>query len=200
MYNSQSELPLTIYSMIAQWESQCISENVKWGIKRKMEKGKFTLPYSRFLGYHQGKDGKPEITKREARIIREIYLLFLDGVSINRICKYLMRLKRKTPGGGAVWHYDTVLSILTNEKYAGIAILQKTYVKDFLNHISVVNNDQSQYLVQPSHPAIIPLGTFLKTQQELKRRDYKIKFPIREETIKILEEVADDAAGENNLY
>ncbi len=152
-----------------------------------MEKGEFELPYAIFLGYHEGKNGKPEISKREARIVREIYLLFLDGVSVNRICKYLMRLKRKAPGGGNTWHGSTVLSILTNEKYAGVALLRKTYIKDFLTHEKVVNKDKARYLVTGTFEPIIPMETFLKAQAELRKRGYKPKLMIDEETLKIIE-------------
>lgn len=159
---------------LTQEESRNLSENIRWGIQRKMEKGEFSLPYTRFLGYRKGKNGRPEIVKREARVVREIYQLFLDGMNINRIANYLNRMNRKSPAGG-IWRYHTVLNILTNEKYAGIALLQKTYISDYLTHKAHQNTGELQkYLVWHSHPAIIDIETFKNTQIELKRRGYKI--------------------------
>lgn len=102
------EIVLSIMAGLAQEESRNLSENIKWGLQRKMEKGEFSLPYARFLGYRKGKNGRPEIVKREARIVREIYQLFLGGMSVNRIASYLRRMDRKSPAGG-VWRYNTVL-------------------------------------------------------------------------------------------
>lgn len=168
------EMMLSIMAGLAQDESRNLSENIKWGIKRKMEKGELVLPYKRFLGYKKGKNGRPEIVKREARVVREIYQLFLGGMSINRIANYLKRMNRKSPAGG-IWRYHTVLNILTNEKYAGIALLQKTYVQDYLIHKTCRNTGELQkYLIRHSHPAIIDIETFKQAQVELKRRGYKI--------------------------
>ena len=71
--DSKCEMLLSILASIAQEESRNISENIKWGILRKMEKGDFTLPYGRFMGYERGTDGRPKIIPKEARIIRRIY-------------------------------------------------------------------------------------------------------------------------------
>ena len=133
-----------------------------------MEKGEFTLPYKRFLGYKKGKDGRPEIVKKEARVVKRVYWLFLNGVPINRICSILEKKGVKAPGGGTRWYYSTVYSILTNEKYIGIALLQKTYTPDYLTHRSVPNNRAvRQYLVQNSHPAIIDVEDWRAVQEKL---------------------------------
>lgn len=84
-FDPKYEIYISIFAGLAQEESKNLSENIKWGITRKMEKGEFTLPYARFLGYKKGKNGKPEIVKREARTVREIYQLFLSGRNINRV-------------------------------------------------------------------------------------------------------------------
>ena len=176
MNSNYSELILTVYVSLAQYESYQISENVKWGLQRKMEKGNFSLPYSRFLGYKKGNNDRPTIKKREASIVREIYTLFLGGVNINSICSYLMRLKRKSPSKSYAWHGSTVLSILTNEKYAGIALLQKTYVKDYLDHRSINNRgERRMFLITNSHEPIVPPEVFLEVQVELIKRGYKPK-------------------------
>lgn len=75
--NGSGELLITIMSSLAQEESRSLSENVKWGQRKSFSDGKVHLPYSRFLGYRKGKDGKPEIVPEEAEIVRMIYSQFM---------------------------------------------------------------------------------------------------------------------------
>ncbi len=91
-----------------------------------------SLAYSRFLGYKKGADGRPEIVEEEAAIIRKIYDLFLSGKTINEIAAILTNMGVLTPAGRAKWSVSTVRSILSNEKYKGEALLQKTFTVDYL--------------------------------------------------------------------
>ncbi|MGX8703633.1 MAG: recombinase family protein, partial [bacterium] len=77
--------------------------------------------------------------------------------------------------GKAKWSSCTVRSILTNEKYKGDALLQKTYVVDCISHKSKKNDDRPQYYVENSHPPIIPRAMFDRVQEELVRRNNKRK-------------------------
>ena len=64
-----------------------------------------------------------------------------------------------------------VLSILTNEKYKGAALLQKRYTVDFLQKKTKVNEGEvPQYYVENSHPAIIEPEEWDRVQIELARR------------------------------
>ena len=169
--NMPSELLVTIFSSLAQEESRSISENVSWGKKRKFEKGEFALPYSQFLGYKKGADGKPEIVEKEAVIIRRIYRLFLNGYTPSNIATLLTSEKIPTPGGKDKWSPSTITSILQNEKYCGCALLQKCYVPDFLTHKSVPNDGKlKQYFIEDSHPAIIRREVFELVQGEFEKR------------------------------
>ena len=131
--------------------------------------GRFrALPYARFLGYRKGRDGRPEIIPKEARVIQRIYWLYLNGVPINRIATILAKKKAPAPGRGCRWHWSTVYSILTNEKYMGDALLQKTYTPNFLTHKSMVNNRTvRQYYVENSHPAIVDKETWKLVQNKI---------------------------------
>nr|WP_282705397.1 recombinase family protein [Faecalicoccus pleomorphus] len=97
-----------------------------------MRDGKVSLAYSRFLGYKKGADGRPEIVEEEAAIIRKIYDLFLSGKTINEIAAILTNMGVLTPAGRTKWSISTVRSILSNEKYKGEALLQKTFTVDYL--------------------------------------------------------------------
>ncbi len=169
--DSKGELLITIMSSLAQEESRSISENVAWGKRAKCEEGKVYLPYKQFLGYEKGPDGQPMIVEEQAQTVRLIYKLFLEGLMPSGIAKKLTGLRIPSPAGKPVWYSGTVESILTNEKYKGDALLQKTFCVNFLTKkIKRNEGELPQYYVEQSHPAIISPEVFDEVQQELKRR------------------------------
>ena len=169
--DSKGELLITIMSSLAQEESRSISENVAWGKRAKCEEGRVYLPYKQFLGYRKGENGMPEIVESEAETVRLIYRLFLEGLMPSGIAKELTRRGILTPAGKQNWQDSTVRSILTNEKYRGDALLQKTFCVDFLTKRMKRNEGElPQFYVQNSHPAIIHPEVFEEVQFELKRR------------------------------
>lgn len=170
--DSKGELLITIMSSLAQEESRSISENVKWGIRKKFADGKFSMPYSSFLGYAKGEDGTPVIVEEEAEVVKLIYSLFLQGKSMSGIASYLTRQNIHSPRGSRTWSPTTVASILKNEKYAGNAVLQKTYITDFLTKKAKKNEGEvPKYYVENSHPAIISEATFKLVQDEFRKRE-----------------------------
>lgn len=169
--DAKGEVMITIMSSLAQEESRSISENITWGKRRSMEEGKFSLAYRYFLGYQKGENGILEIVEEEAKIVREIYRLFLDGWTIRAIADHLTGKGVPTPRGKRNWSVSTIMSILTNEKYKGDALLQKTYVADFLTKRVKKNRGEiPQYYIKDSHPAIIDPATFDLVQEEIERR------------------------------
>ena len=167
-FDPRCEIFLTIMSSLAQEESRSISENVRWGQQKRMKDGKIQLAYSRFLGYTKGEDGNPQIVEEEAEIVREIYSLYLSGVSLGDIAEKLTGRGIPTPSGKVKWPISTVRSILSNEKYKGDALLQKTYTTDYLSKKVKRNNGEvRQYLVEHSHDAIIDPETFDRVQELL---------------------------------
>ena len=172
--NATGELIITILSALAQEESRNISENVKWGIRKSFADGKVSMPYSSFLGYRKGPDGRPEIVEEEAKVVKLIYKMFIEGYSSTSIANYLNKENISTASRkvDAKWQATTINRILANEKYKGEAILQKTYVEDFLTHKCVINNGSEipLYHVKESHPFIIPVEEWEMTQIEFKRR------------------------------
>ncbi len=162
------EVMLTIMSSLAQEESRSISENVRWGQQKSMRDGKVSVPYSSFLGYRKGKDGRLEIVEEEAKTVRLIYRFFLEGRTINGIARHLTDSGIPTPTGKAKWPVSTVKSILSNEKYKGDALLQKTYTVDYLTkEIRKNDGERRQYLVTGSHAPIIDPDIFERVQQKL---------------------------------
>ena len=131
-----------IYGSIAQSESENISANVKWGKARSAKEGNVPFHYKNFLGYRKGADGKPEIDPEEAETIRFIYERFLAGDSLSGIAQKLNDLQVPTPSGKGLWQNSTIQSNLSNEKYKGDAIINKTYIKDCLSKKVMVNNGE----------------------------------------------------------
>ncbi len=169
--DSKGELLITIMSSLAQEESRSISENVKWGQNKRRQDGKVNLPYKQFLGYEKGDDGQPKIVEKEAKIVRLIYKLFLEGKTFCAISRFLNNSDIFTPSKRGKWAGSTVQSILTNEKYKGDAILQKTFCVDFLTKKMKKNEGElPQFYVENSHPAIISPEIFDMVQNEVTRR------------------------------
>ncbi|MGL4483813.1 MAG: recombinase family protein [Anaerovoracaceae bacterium] len=169
--DNSGELIITIMSSLAQEESRSISENVKWGKRKRFAEGVVSLPYSRFLGFRKGKNGIPEIVEEEAKVVRMIYSNFLDGDTPSIIAKKLTAQGIKTPCGKDKWSTSSVRSILSNEKYKGSAILQKTYIEDFLTKkIRKNDGELPQYYIEKSHEAIIAPRVFEMVQLELEKR------------------------------
>mgnify|MGYP001186068894 CR=1 FL=1 len=170
-FDGKGELLITIMSSLAQEESRSISENVTWGQRKRFADGKVSMPYKRFLGYEKGEDGIPKIVESEAEVVRMIYRLFMEGKTASAIAKHLAENNVLSPSGKSMWQSKTVISILTNEKYKGDALLQKRFTVDFLNKKMKENEGEvPQYYVQNSHPAIIEPYEFDKVQVEIERR------------------------------
>lgn len=169
--DSKGELLITIMSSLAQEESRSISENVTWGQRKRFADGKVSMPYKHFLGYRKGANGEPEIVEQEAEVVRRIYRMFLEGKTPFGIAQALTAYGIPTPAGKTKWCTTTILSILSNEKYKGDALLQKTFCTDFLTKKMKLNEGEvPQYYVENSHPAIVNAEVFELVQQELERR------------------------------
>ena len=170
------ELLFTILSSLAQEESRNISENTTWGIRTKFKNGESHLNGTIIMGYEQGPNGTMIINEEQAKVVRRIYALFLEGQTPNKISRML-----KTEGvvgtrGKVGWSPGTIRGMLRNEKYKGDSLLQKTYTTSYLSHKNQPNTGQvDQYYVKGSHPAIIDEETWEAVQLELARRDQFMK-------------------------
>jgi len=171
-----AEFYITIYGSIAQSESENISANVKWGKAQSAKDGKVSFHYKNFLGYRKGEDGQPEIDPEQAEIVRRIYERFLAGDSLATIADNLNADGIATPSGNGEWRRGRIASILTNEKYKGDAIINKTYIVDCLSKkVKPNNGERPKYYVENNHPAIIDAVTFGRAQEEMARRNGKRK-------------------------
>ncbi len=178
---SDSELYLVIYAGFAQSESESISKNVTWGVRKNFEEGKAIFIYNKWLGYKKGADGMPEIVPEEAKIVERIFNMYLSGMPVNMISDTLRAEKIVIPGKAITFSKTMIMSMLTNERYCGDCILQKTVTVDCIGKVRKKNTGEApMYYVQNSHPAIISRDIFNRTQEELARR--KTKAPMSQKT------------------
>lgn len=121
------------------------------------------------LGYRLD-NGKLVVIPEEAEIVRQIFMDYLSGMGLYRIAKKLI-LQKVQPDNGNAWSGTSIRRILTNEKYTGNLLLQKTFVPDFRTKVSKINHGEvRKYYVENSHEAIIDQETFDAVQAELLAR------------------------------
>ena len=169
--DSKGELLITIMSSLAQEESRSISENVTWGQRKRFADGKVCVPFKHFLGYDRGEDGNLVLNEKEAVIVRRIYSMFLQGMTPYGIASQLTADGVLSPAKKEKWNAGTVKRMLSNEKYKGDALLQKSYTVDFLSKKKKDNEGEiPQYYVENNHEAIIEPAVFDMVQRELERR------------------------------
>lgn len=155
-------------SRLAQEEARSISENVTWGRRKRFADGKVTIPYGRFLGYDKGPDGNLVINQAQAVTVRYIYSLYLHGQSLASIARTLQKEGYQTATGNKHWSASQVRNILTNEKYKGDALLQKSYITDFLTKKQIKNEGEvPQYYVTGNYEPIITPAVWDFVQAEL---------------------------------
>jgi DNA invertase Pin-like site-specific DNA recombinase len=163
--SGDGELMLTLIASYAQEESRSVSENMKWRFRKAFENGE--VCNLRFLFGYKISKGKIEIDQAEAEVVREIFKRLIDGESLGSIATRLRRRKVETVFGGT-WVTKTIRSIVSNEKYTGNSLMQKTYVNNHIEKKQVQNKGElPKYYIESSHPAIIDIETFDKAQLRL---------------------------------
>lgn len=168
---SDSEMLITLLGAFAQAESESISANVRWGKRQAMREGKTIIQYNRLYAYEKGEDGKPKIIQEQADVVRSIYDQYLSGASLRMIKDRLEAEQIPNVTGGSQWTITAIRSILTNEKYCGDVLLQKTYISDCISRKVIRNTGQlPMYLVQNHHEGIVERKTFDAVQAEMARR------------------------------
>lgn len=174
--DAKGEVLMTIMAALAQQESESLSANVRLGIQFRNQQGKVQVNHNRFLGYTKDENGKLVIVPEQAEIVKRIYAEYMDGASFLQIKRGLEADGVLNGAGNKKWEVSNIRQILTNEKYIGDALLQKTYTVSVLEKKRVKNDGQvPKYYVEGSHEAIIDRDVFLRVQAEIDRRANIIK-------------------------
>ena len=170
--SAESEMLITIMGAFAQAESESISANVKWGKRKAMADGRAIIQYQKLYAYEKGEDGTPQIIPEQAEIVRQIYKRFLAGESLRMIQAWLEQEQIPNVTGEQGWTIRAVRTILTNEKYCGDVLLQKTFIQDCISKKVIKNTGQlTQTLVMDHHEGIVDRETYDAVQAEFARRN-----------------------------
>ena len=162
---------LAMLSAFAQDESESKSSNIKWGIAHSFKD--VDSKFSHFTCYGYTKDDKGWLVpdEKQADVVRMIFRLYLEGYSLNGISKELEKQEVLSPTGKPKWSNQTIDKLLSNEKYVGEVMLQKTYIPEFFEGKQVKNTGQRErYIVSNHHEPIVSKEDFDRVQEEKKRR------------------------------
>jgi len=166
--SGDGEVMLTLLASFAQEEITSLSNNVKWGTRKRFELG---IPNGHFQIYGYRWEGDHLVIQpEEAKIVRLIYDNFLNGLSAESTEKQLEEMGVKSYKGQHFGN-SSIRQILRNVTYTGNLLFQKEYVVDPISKKSKINRGElPHYWVENTHQAIIPLETYQKVQDEIARR------------------------------
>jgi len=156
--DTDNDLMISIIESIAQAENESRSDNIKWGIKQRAAQGTSKLYNRKCYGYANASDGSLIIEESEAKNVRLIFNMYLQGNSVIGIVSELERLGIKSPTGKGKWCKRTIDVMLSNEKYTGNVRLLDDGKHD------------AYYLAEGNNPAIISKETFQAVQIEKQHR------------------------------
>ena len=162
-----SELILYVKSAFAQNESLSNSKRVATAYRMKMENGTFTT-YCAPFGYVL-ENGALTVNEDEAKVIKWIFDTYLSGEGTSKIAAALNR--QGVSNKGKRWNTTGINYILTNEKYIGDSLTQKSYTPEELPLRNRPNKgERDRYYISNTHTPIIDRDVFQKVQDLLARR------------------------------
>lgn len=168
-----SEMMLAFHSAFSQSESESTRGNILWGQEKRRQNGIVTINSGMF-GFCKDADGQIAIDEEQAEAIRMIFQAYLDGDSLTAIKRRLESMGVKTASGRDNWNTAVIQNILSQEKYKGDALLQKTYRASLFDHRTRVNNgEKPKYYVTGCLPAIVTPELYDRVQEEVTRRKAK---------------------------
>lgn len=168
---ADGELILTIITAIAEADNQSRKQNIQWGIQKRVKNGTSAFFKTKCYGYKINEEGEMVINEPEARIVRWIYKSFLSGNSRSLIQKQLLEAGIPSPSGNEKWCNQSLMNVLTNEKYYGAVCVYKSHLND-RNNNTLPDNQQTHEPVWwfDHHAPIISKKDYLAVQQEINQR------------------------------
>ena len=139
------------------------SESIRAGLRKGFQSGTSKLAQRKCYGYDTDPDGKLVTNPDEAAIVRWIFDQYLSGNSLGTIATGLEKKGILSPTGKSKWNREALNKLLSNEKYTGRVLLQKTVSTGSTQ----IKNDglMNRYLYTDSHEAIISDEMFQAVQQ-----------------------------------
>ncbi len=162
-FDGDGELRLTIMATLAQDESRKTSIRVKAGQQTSMENGVY-YGNGNILGYDRvGRSY--QINPEQARTVRKIFDLYLDGNGLRKIQFALETGGYKTATGKSNWHMSNISKILKNPFYCGILVYHKQWTPDFLEQKKINNLGEIPTTeVKGTHEPIVTEEEFRQVQ------------------------------------
>lgn len=170
-FDPKSEMVLSFMATLAQEESHTKSEIMNASIEMRFRRGIFLTPI--LLGYDHDEDGNLVINEEEAKIVKLIFMMYLNGCTCQEIADTLTELGCMTKKGNTVWSPGSILQILQNERHCGDVLAHKTYTPNYLNHKSKKNmQNRPHYRKRNHHDAIISRDDFIAVQRLISNAKY----------------------------
>lgn len=167
-----SEMLLALHSIFAQAESESMSENIKLGKRFGYKAGRVGFNFNGIYGYKQDEDGNITADMEQTVAVKIMFDSFLDGHTLSQIADELEERGHLTPSGLPRWSKAGIKRVLTNEKYTGDVLTQKTFTTDVTTKRKKVNTGElPQYYIRNHHVPIISREQYDAVQIELKRRN-----------------------------
>ena len=174
--DTSSDTYLSMYAKFAEEELISMSKNVSWSIQNKMKRGLFYLDAAKLYGYMFDENRNIIINEKEAKWIRVIFQMYLEGANTAMIADYLERNNVKTLTKMDRWSPSSIRRIIRNEKYCGDVLLQKTYSESPLSKRRVINHgEKEKYLVEDAVPAIVSKNIWKRCQEIMDKKADKYK-------------------------
>ena len=160
-----AELRLTIMASIAQDEVRKLSERLRFGYKRSIERGR-VLGQNNILGYDKA-DGILTINEDEAKIVCRIFEIYNEGrMGIRRIAGELEKEGMVSPQTGKMISPDTIKNVINNPKYKGYYCSGKTTSIDHINNKRIrLPQEEWNVYKDPNIPAIVSEETWDKANR-----------------------------------
>ena len=173
MNDEDGELRLTIMATLAQNESKKTSVRVKAGQMISFKNG-VLYGNGNILGYDRiGKEYV--VNELQARTVRRIFDLYLDGNGVRKIQFALEKEGHLTATGLTKWQPGNISRILRNSFYCGTIVYRKQFVPDFLEQKKINNfGEIDKVIVEGRHTPIVTKEQFEKVQQILSSKSESV--------------------------
>lgn len=171
-----SEMLLSMMSAFAQEESISISKNMRKGAVMRMKNGTFRLSQAPY-GYRCGEESVLIVHEKESKVVQWIFQNYLSGKGLEQIAAELNKQQTPKARTESIWKKNSVLYILTNERYIGNQLFQKSYRDEGVPFKKNYNHGQKrQFYAEDTHEPIISQEMFEKVQTLLEKKQNKYGF------------------------
>lgn len=160
---ADSELLISIIESLSQAENESRSDNIRRGLTMRSATGSSRLYKRKAYGYKQSEKGELVIDEEQARVVRNIYRWYLDGMSVVGIIKKLQDEGIPSPTGKEKWSKRSIDKMLKNEKYMGIVTLEDSLVPG------------QKYRMTEANPPIITESEFQAVQEAREKRSNVVR-------------------------